>query len=264
MSAEDRLLAIRDEIAPRAPGMIVTIYGDLVMPNGGVLGMSALIGLCSKLGFSETLVRTAVSRLVAAGRLQGVRQGRKSYYRLTAAAEEEFMAVACQLHGPMEPPSGWAIHMAPSLPEPIARENHFSRLSGDLFLSPDRGHFPKDVELSFTVGAISDTTQLPALARSLWPVDELADGYAAMINRFLPLRDRAASLPAEEALLARLLLVHAYRTLLLRDPQLPADGLPSDWPGGEARGLFEEMHSHLSTAAKPAVKLCFSDVAEPA
>ena len=68
----------------RAASFIVTIYGDVVEPRGGLLWMGTLIEVCARAGISETRVRTAVSRLVAAGRLEGTREGRRSFYRLTA------------------------------------------------------------------------------------------------------------------------------------------------------------------------------------
>lgn len=61
---------------PRASSFIVTIYGDVVEPRGNVLWMGTLIECCARHGISESLVRTAVSRLVAAGRLEGERIGR--------------------------------------------------------------------------------------------------------------------------------------------------------------------------------------------
>ena len=42
--------------------------------------------------------------------------------------------------------------------------------------------------------------------------------------------------------LARLLLIHEYRKLLLRDPQLPDELLPADWEGKAARLLCRNIH----------------------
>lgn len=67
------------EPSPRCASFIVTIYGDVVEPRGGILWMGNLIDLCAVAGLNESLVRTSVSRLVSAGQLIGVREGRKSY-----------------------------------------------------------------------------------------------------------------------------------------------------------------------------------------
>ena len=84
----------------RAAGFIVTLYGDVVEPRGGLLWMGTLVEVCALVGISETRVRTAVSRLVAAGRLEGTRDGRRSYYRLTEAARREFAAAAARVFAP--------------------------------------------------------------------------------------------------------------------------------------------------------------------
>src|SRR5690625_4764378 len=78
----------RDSIS--AASFIVTLYGDVVEPRGGVLWMGSMIQAAQALGITENQVRTAVSRLVRAGQFQGERIGRRSYYRLTAAARDEF------------------------------------------------------------------------------------------------------------------------------------------------------------------------------
>ena len=93
----------------RAASFIVTLYGDVVEPRGGLLWMGTLVEVCALVGISETRVRTAVSRLVAAGRLEGTREGRRSYYRLTEAARREFAAAAALVFAPPPRPAGWLI-----------------------------------------------------------------------------------------------------------------------------------------------------------
>ena len=52
------------------------------------------------------------------------------------------------------------------------------------------------------------------------------------------------------ALQLRLLLLHDYRRLLLRDPQLPAALLPPDWPGQQARSLCQALYLRLLPASE--------------
>ncbi len=59
----------------RAASFIVTLYGDVVEPRGGLLWMGTLVEVCALVGISETRVRTAVSRLVAAGPARGDARG---------------------------------------------------------------------------------------------------------------------------------------------------------------------------------------------
>ena len=100
----------------RAAGFIVTLYGDVVEPRGGLLWMGTLVEVCGLVGISETRVRTAVSRLVAAGRLEGMRAGRLSYYRLTEAARREFAEAAALVFDPPPRPARWLIAESASGP----------------------------------------------------------------------------------------------------------------------------------------------------
>ena len=59
----------------------------------------------------------------------------------------------------------------------------------------------------------------------------MAVGYGRFLDAFAPLAD--APIPPAEALLLRLLLVHEWHRLVLRDPLLPAALLPEAWPDAE-------------------------------
>lgn len=94
---------------PKAAQLIVTIYGDIVEPRGGVLWMGDLISLCSGFGVNESLVRTAVSRLVSKGQLSGERDGRRSFYALTEEARNEYHLAADLFFGPSDKDCDWII-----------------------------------------------------------------------------------------------------------------------------------------------------------
>lgn len=249
MRAPTVVADLRRSLAPRAPAMIVTLYGDVVLPRGRILWMGSLIELCGRLGLSESLVRTAVSRLVAAERLEGERDGRRSYYRLAAAAEAEFAAASERLYRPPAAPEAWALHYAPGLSDADART--LGRLGPDVFLRPDDGSGAGPAGIAFRAAAVAGLDRLPALAAALWPLGRLAADYSAMIGRFAPV----AALEADpgDALLLRLMLVHDYRSVLLRDPMVPASALPADWPGPAAQRLFRSLYVALSPAADAAV-----------
>ncbi len=51
----------------RAGSLIITVFGDAVVPRGGVLSMASLIEIMRAFRVSESLVRTALSRLVSDG-----------------------------------------------------------------------------------------------------------------------------------------------------------------------------------------------------
>ena len=67
----------------RAGSLIVTLFGDSIMPRGGAIALGSLIRLAAPFGLNERLVRTAAARLAEEGWLETRRQGRQSEYRLS-------------------------------------------------------------------------------------------------------------------------------------------------------------------------------------
>ena len=243
------------EDPPRASAFIVTLYGDVVEPRGGRLWMGTLIDCCAGHGISESLVRTAVSRLVSAGRLEGDRIGRRSHYRLAAAARAEFGAAAQVLYTPPPAPQGWLLAPADQPPGP-----GWAALGG-VALAPNRSDMPRPAGLVWSADVVSGVADLPGLAAALWPVAEVGTAYAAFVARFAPLLDQCRSDPpdAARALALRLRLVHDYRLAALADPRLPQAALPADWPGPAARRLFVTLYLTLAEAADACIGSRFPD-----
>lgn len=238
---------------PRAAAFIVTVYGDLVEPRGGVLWMGSLIALCARAGLSETLVRTAVSRLVVAGQLAGEREGRRSYYSLTRRAREEFQAAARAIFRPpgTDAAEGWLWLFAPDGAEALGREG-FAEVAPGLWLGPDRDSPALEAagHSRMRAAAYGPVAEIAAFAARHWDLAAHAARYRAVLAAFAPAEAGAARLPPQQALGLRLRLVHDFRLALLRDPRLPASALPRDWPGLAARRLFCRLYAALSPAAE--------------
>ncbi|MNC23776.1 Transcriptional repressor PaaX [compost metagenome] len=84
-----------------------------------------------------------------------------------------------------------------------------------------------------------------AQVRESWRIDELGQQYSEFIQLFRPLWQglkEQQQLDAQDCFLARTLLIHEYRRLLLRDPQLPDELLPGDWEGRAARQLCRNLY----------------------
>ncbi len=91
------------------------------------------------------------------------------------------------------------------------------------------------------------------LAAQAWPLAALADSYRHFIAAFAPLEAWLAgghALPGLQALVARVLLVHEYRRVVLRHPPLPAALVPADWPGEAARALCGRLYAALLPASE--------------
>ena len=242
--------AIAEALPLRAAGFIVTLYGDAVVPRGGEVWIGTIIETCGMVGISETLVRTAVSRLVAAGQLEGWRRGRRSFYRLTEAAGAEFDGASRLIYGPPEPFRWRFLHLpddgAEARMTQLERQG-YARLRPNLAIGPARGSVPKGL-LAFDATPEGAAPLLQDFAAQAWDLAPHAAAYQALLTRFAPLETRVAE-DGAEALAARLLLVHSWRQALLRDPRLPPEALPGDWPGHAARALFHRLYAALSPLA---------------
>ncbi len=262
-----RAAAIAQEVPLRAAGFIVTLYGDVVVPRGGEVWIGNIISACALVGISETLVRTAVSRLVAAGQLEGRRQGRRSFYRLTDAASAEFAEAARIIYGPPVEP-GWRFVWLPedgaeATMAQLERSGH-ARLKPQLAIGPDRAPLPSGA-LGFAARPEGTTHLLRDFAAAHFDLQGHAAAYRDFAARFaLPGGSKpAAAGDGAAALALRLLMVHAWRQALLRAPRLPEAALPADWPAPLARAVFARSYLALSQAADSHVAASFEAVAGP-
>lgn len=239
--------------SPKGAAFIVTIYGDVVEPRGGVLWMGNLIDTCAAVGISESLVRTAVSRLVAAGQLEGERVGRRSFYRLTAEARAEFSHAASILYEPHDASQWRLVYLSGSDPDASMRRLKrlgYAALNPRLAIGPDGvPELPGDALVWDARIASGMAAMLPFTAE-YWDLPSYAEAFQGFMTRFAPMLPMAATLTPALALTVRLLLVHQYRAIALRAPRLPAQALPEHWEGHEARRLFAQLYLALSRPAE--------------
>lgn len=257
----------------RCPSLIVSLFGDVVEPHGGVLWLGSMVEALGLLGIDERLVRTSTFRLVQDGWLEATRDGRRSYYRFTAYGRSEYVRAARRIYA-REPPAwdgNWTLLLPVAVPE--SRREAFRRsalwagygnLAPNLHAHPGgdlgaAGEWLAELGLSDAVvvmQAATNALQSNRLLRELlwqnWELEELAAAYARFVARFRPVATalaRAATVSAEQCFVARLLLVHEYRRVLLHDTDIPGQLLPRDWPGLEARRLAAAIYPAVARAS---------------
>jgi len=241
----------------RAGSLIVTLFGDAIVPRGGHLALASLLEIMRAFRVSETLVRTAMSRLVAEGLFERRKIGRNTFYSLSPPGEQAFAAAAKKIYG--APPGEWDGRFDLVLLEGSAAERADARarwqgrgygvLTPDLVLGVAGGKPQAALHLS---AEAADLETARTLATRAWPMDDLAIRYRHFNEMFAGTRDALAGRRALDdlaCLVVRILLIHQYRRIVLRDPLLPLSLVPGDWPGQEAHALCAAIYAAVADSA---------------
>jgi len=255
----------------RTGSLITTVFGDSIAPRGGTVWLGSLITAMSEFGVSERLVRTSVFRLVQDGWLQSTQVGRRSYYSLTDEGRERFAQATHRIYG--EPSTSWDGQWTVILLADVDAEEKetvrkelgwlgFGALSTSTLAHPAPDKADLDValrRLDITDGLVvmSARTEINAaamrrLAQASWALDDIDERYASFVQRFRPLiaaYGKSADVSNKTAFLVRTLLIQEYRKVLLRDPQLPAELLPSGWHGTAAYQLCRNLYRAICEQA---------------
>lgn len=268
-AAAQRIAAFRRQRPLRAGSLIITLFGDALVPRGGAIGLGSLIELARPFGINERLVRTASARLAQAGWLETRRLGKRSEYRLSASGRERFAEATVRIYGPTPPWSGrWTLLLPPPLPARERRElrqaliyQGFGELAPGLYAHAELSRQGIGRALASFAAAIRESLVFEAtlgegaaprmLIERGWNLGELAHGYRRFVKHFEPAL-AAASDPVDPptGFVLRTLLIHEYRRLHLRDPLLPAALLPADWPGARAAALCARLYAALLDASE--------------
>ncbi len=244
------LAALRD--APSRTGsVIITVYGDAIASRGGELALASLLELMAALGANGGVVRTAISRLARDGWLEGYRNGRRSFYRLSRRGELESTKAGPRIYGPLEGPWGGQLRLAfaeAGVERTMLEQAGYALLAPGVLAAPDTALMPPPGILALLSQGTPETMRI--LAARAWPVTQVGMGYSGFVDLFSILDGLAAKLRPLEALAARILLIHEFRRVSLRDPRLPTGLLPADWPGTAARTLCIKLYSTLAPASE--------------
>ncbi|TDR94848.1 phenylacetic acid degradation operon negative regulatory protein PaaX [Enterovirga rhinocerotis] len=233
----------------RTGSLVVTIFGDAIAPRGGSVWLGTLLAFFRGVAIEDGAVRTAMSRLTADGWLERRRAGRNSFYRLASHGRATFEAATRQIYVPRHPVwDGRLTCLVVSDREAGAAlgETGFGQAVPGLWIAPGTPPVPEAASAAIRLEARVDAAARRRLAAEAWPVDRMAASYRRFLDMFAPLRDEIAAglvLTPSEAFAARILTIHFYRRVILRDPGLPLDLLPEHWPGELARRLSAELYA---------------------
>jgi len=239
----------------RTGSIVITVFGDAIVPRGGSVWLGTLLEFFKALDIDSGVVRTAMSRLAADGWLEREKLGRNSFYRLVKKGRQTFDAATKHIYDPQ--PSHWTGRFELLLigngedrdasREALKNAGFGSPLPG-VWVAPSGVPIPEEAANAIRLEVSAEDDSGRRLLSESWPLDRTADAYLKFIRTFEPLRGwigRRERLSEADAFTARILLIHYYRRVVLRDPLLPTALLPADWPGREARLLCGEIYRGL-------------------
>jgi phenylacetic acid degradation operon negative regulatory protein len=278
-TAAELVARFRRQRPLRGGSLIVTLFGDAIMPRGGAVALGSLIDLAAPFGLNERLVRTATARLAQDGWLEGRREGKLSEYELSRNGRERFAEATKRIYS--EPDTQWSGRWTLIVVPPMrAAERRaireelvwrgFGEISATVFAHPEfdartlrsqrrsAGLLSKVIAFDAALAADDAQQQLIDLG---WDLNDLGLRYQRFVKRFGPVaaeHERHREMEPRDCFLVRTLLIHEYRRLHLRDPLLPAQLLRANWPGAQAAALCRDIYArvfapaeiHLSRVAK--------------
>jgi phenylacetic acid degradation operon negative regulatory protein len=262
--------------APSARNLLVTVFGDALLPYGATttITVRALAALVAPFGCNERLVRTSLTRLVKEDLLATVSRSRRSFYGVAETSLELFANADHRIYA--GDAAGWdglwtlvvidgseaTSHRRARLRQELAWAG-FGNVGPNVMASPVAGadlaaHIVEHVggfrnvlvsrssvvESAATMGA-------DQLAHRVVELDDVAAGYERFVRRFERFdRDTLGSLDPQMAFKLRTLLVATFRRVALADPQLPAALLPEGWIGDRARALAGDVYRAVADSAE--------------
>jgi len=258
----------------RGGSLIITIYGDAISPRGGTVWLGSLIKLLEPLGLNQRLVRTSIFRLTKEGWLTSTQVGRRSYYSLTDTGRRRFESAFRRIYAELYPEwdGKWDMvittqldvelrkvvkkelewlgfgNIAPGvMAHPMADMVDVSTTLQDLCVNNEVIHMESQL-----IGT-QTSTPLKELVHECWNLQQLAEDYQTFLERFRPIfraLEGAKTLDPEQCFQLRTLMIHHYRRVLLRDPQLPEKLLPAEWAGTSARILARNIYRLVHVKAE--------------
>jgi phenylacetic acid degradation operon negative regulatory protein len=258
----------------KARALVFDLFGDYLRYRGGQVRLRALVSLLDCFGIPEATVRVAAARLRKEGWLAADRDGRETVYSLTPSAwqmlDEGRARIFQRATGPWDGQWHMVIYQVPeaerALRDLLRRRLAwlgFGPLSPSVWLSPhDRTGQVKEefaaypaVQLDIFRSRSEGNGADRGIVARAWDLATLERDYRDLLGRYSPrlASYRGGALEDRAALVERMQLIYDYRHFPFRDPDLPAQLLPEDWPGRQAHDLFLQAHGLLREPAERAV-----------
>ena len=254
---------------PSTRVLIVTLFGDAIVPHAEDAWLGSISQLLHPLGITDRLVRTSVRRLVAEGVLTNRQEGRRSFYSVHPKAQATFWRAEQRIYRSKPPvwDGQWTLAILDGDADAGARQTvrrhlgwmGFGALTPTVLASPTLQPHEVIEELSpkyrplliltrSTVDGTAETITDEQMVERTLPLDRLKADYEAFIHRYGDLANALldeAEIDPATAFAMRSLMVSDYRRIVLADPGLPDELVPPGWPERRAAHIAARLYRSL-------------------
>ena len=255
--------------ASSARSILLTVFGEYVLPFGTEVWTSTLLHVATGLGIEEKSARQALTRMGADGWIAAERAGRRVRWGLTDHGRTLLTEGTERIYSFGRDRDSWDgrwLVLLVSVPESQRDLRHRLRngLTWAGLGSPAAGvwispHPAREAEAKQVVAALGlDTVAFSfcgpfagvgserSMVEQAWHLGELADAYEEFVRTFADLHPGSP----DETLFAQIRLVDEWRRFPRLDPQLPLEMLPPHWIGLRAAKVFDDLHERWHSTAE--------------
>lgn len=221
----------------RVWSLIITIFGDAVLPRGGTAPSTALAELTGAMGVKPEAFRVALSRLTRDGWIERSRTGRHSFYRLSDKGLDTFAPASTRIYATAPGPvPRWQIVARPEGEGP----DGFAEVAPRLWLGPAGAVLPADA-----LAVEGELANPPDWVREAVADADTVAGYSALAEVLESVRMGIGTTHPDPltAAVVRTLVIHQWRRLVLRHADWPLEVFPDGWQGEACR---DSVHAILS------------------
>ncbi|WP_323772374.1 PaaX family transcriptional regulator C-terminal domain-containing protein [Antarctobacter sp.] len=238
---EQAVADLRGDVPPRVWSLLVTVFGDLAR-DGASIPAAVLGEITARIGIKPEAMRVALHRLRKDGWIDSTRQGRSSLYRLTSGGRAQAVAASPRIYA-VDPPADRAFLVLTDPASPLDWGG------GDIWVTPHAvltAHPPQGAEAFAT--PLNAAQVLPRWMRAKTCDDTtaaLSTDLAVRLARLERALDGADPPDPVQAAALRVLIVHSWRRIVLKAPELPDYVLPDIWAGPECRVRMDRLLNRL-------------------
>lgn len=235
------ITALTEPDGLRVWSIIVSFLGDMAQDKGAGVSSAALTRVITPLGIKPEAIRVALHRLRKDGWTESQRRGRGSFHFLTPFGRQQSALVTPRIYArSTSETDAWTLLVA-GTPDGLETLDALCnqtpltsiRVNRHAAITPGPA-MQHAAETSHMLVANLDVAHVPGwLQDDLFP-EPLRQSCAALDQALAPLESPPDLSPLQRACL-RTLLVHRWRRITLRHPDVPRIFHPADWSGESCR-----------------------------